>query len=99
MKSSNRLAASRHWSCVFAVTFPAVFGAEVRPLAIGAGRQIWIQAKATGIGRKALEAALKRARIPPPISRRSPRAAPCASISRASQSSELRPSIARSRSQ
>ena len=43
-----------------AVTFSAVFGPEVRPLAIGADGQIWILAKTTRIGRKALEAALKR---------------------------------------
>jgi hypothetical protein len=37
-----------------------VFGADVKPLVIGAGRLIWPRAKAEGVGRRALNDALQR---------------------------------------
>jgi ProQ/FINO family len=43
-----------------ASTYPAVFGADVKPLVIGAGRLIWPRAKAEGVGRSALNDALQR---------------------------------------
>lgn len=42
------------------MTFPAVFRPEAKPLALGIGREIWIRAKAAGIGRKAFDDALGR---------------------------------------
>jgi sRNA-binding protein len=42
-----------------AIAYPLAFGTDVKPLAIGVGRQIWPQAKAAGIGRRALNDALK----------------------------------------
>jgi hypothetical protein len=41
-------------------TYPNVFGAEVRPLAIGVGAVIWPIAKAAGITRKAYNDAILR---------------------------------------
>ena len=43
-----------------AETYPAAFGSVVRPLALGAGRLVWPEAKRRGIKRRALNAALKR---------------------------------------
>ena len=37
--------------------YPLAFGADVKPLAIGIGKQLWDQAKAAGIGREAFNAA------------------------------------------
>ena len=40
-------------------TYPAVFGLEVKPLALGIGHQVWPRAKAAGVRRRALHDALK----------------------------------------
>jgi sRNA-binding protein len=40
-------------------TYPLAFGVEVRALALGIGRQVWPRAKAAGVQRRALHAALK----------------------------------------
>jgi hypothetical protein len=43
-----------------ASTYPAVFGADVKPLVAGVGGLIWPRAKADGVGRRALNDALQR---------------------------------------
>ena len=43
-----------------AATYPAAFGADVKPVAIGVGKPIWPEAKAAGIKRRALHDALSR---------------------------------------
>jgi len=43
-----------------ALTYPAVFGADVKPLLVGVGRLIGPRAKAEGVGRRALNDALQR---------------------------------------
>ena len=55
-------------------TYPAVFGLEVKPLALGVDRLLWPHAEAAGISRRALNDALQW-RTPPlsSISTRSPR--------------------------
>ena len=42
-----------------AATHPAVFSADVKPLALGTGRLVWPQPKAAGIKRAAFNAAMK----------------------------------------
>ena len=42
-----------------AVEYPAVFGTDIKPLAVGVGRLAWPEAKAGGIKRRAFHDALK----------------------------------------
>ena len=42
-----------------AATYPAVFSADVKPLALGTGKSVWPAAKAAGINRAAFNAAMK----------------------------------------
>ena len=39
---------------------PAAFGVDVKPVAIGVGRLLWLEAKAAGIKRRAFNDALSR---------------------------------------
>ena len=56
-KRKSELEATLAW---LSSTYPASFGVDVRPLAIGAGRLVWPQAKLAGIKRRALNDAMKR---------------------------------------
>lgn len=56
-KRKSELEATLAWLCS---TYPAPFGVDGRPLAIGAGRLIWPEANTTGIKRRALNDAMKR---------------------------------------
>jgi hypothetical protein len=49
-----------------AATYPAAFGPDVKPLAIGVGRLVWPRAKLAGIRRKAFNAAIGR-RVSSPL--------------------------------
>ena len=42
-----------------AQTYPAIFGLDLKPLPLGAGRLVWPHAKAAGIRRRALNSALQ----------------------------------------
>ena len=72
-----------------AATYPAAFGlnGDVKPVAIGVGKLIWPDGEGRGDQAPRSQRRAEPARRPrSPISRRSPRTAPCASVSTATRS-------------